>query len=131
MNCSISFYKCQMFQVSKDASGKANRMIETFIKTRSATEVYSVCVYDWGCYDYEIVVGQKVQIKFQVNEQFQTLAINGAEVLTRSETHNELLNASIFAGKTRRTEYSWVGKVTIENLHVKADSNCKGKRYSY
>ena len=102
-------------------------MIETFIKTRSATEVYSVCVYDWGCYDYEIVVGQKVQIKFQVNEQIQTLKIDGAEVLTRSDTHNELFNASIFAGKTRRTEYSWVGNVIIENLHVKADSNCKGK----
>ena len=102
-------------------------MIETFIKTRSATEVYSVCVYDWGCYDYEIVVGQKVQIKLQVTEQIQTLIINGAEVLTRSDTHNELFNASIYASKTRRTEYSWEGKVIIENLHVKANSNCKGK----
>ena len=84
MNCSISFYKCQMFQVSKDASGKANRMIETFIKTRSTTEVYSVCVYDWGCYDYEIVVGKKVQIKFQVNEQIQTLKIDGAGGATQT-----------------------------------------------
>ena len=105
-------------------------MIETFIKTRSATEVYSVCVYDWGCYDYEIVLGQKVQIKLHVTEQIQTLTIDGAEVLTRSDTHNELFNASILAGKTRRTEYSWVGKVMIENLHVKADSNCKGKENS-
>ena len=103
---------------------KSNRMISTWIKTNTTNEVHYTCVYDWGCYEYEVSPGQKVIIKLQASEQFQTLTIDGEDVLGRSDGHNGKFNATIYAGRASQTEYDWFGKVVLENLHVKADPKC-------
>ena len=112
--------------MKNDGIAKSHRMISTWIKTNNTNEVYFTCAaYNLGCYEYEVIPGQKVIVKFRASEQFQTLTIDGEDVLSGSfGQHNGKFNASIYAGRASQTDYNWFGKVILQNLHVKADPKC-------
>ena len=117
--------------MNNNGIAESNRMISTWIKTNNTNEVHYTCVYDWGCFEYEVIPGQKVLIKLQASEKFHTLTIDGADVLSRSDGHNRKFNATIYAGRPSHSQSHWFGKVIIQNLQIKADSKCltssKGK----